>query len=304
MRHRRPRLLLGLGAASTGATRSARRSWQHVELTVIAVAIGFAIAFPLALLAHRFRRLEQPFGVVSALALHDPEPRALPAARAVHRASRATTVEIALVGYTLVILFPNIVAGLRSAPRRRARGGARDGADAAAGADARRAAARACRRSSAACASPSSRRSRSRRSRRSCCRRGSATRSSSRCKEPTPFKTEIYSAGVLAVALALACDLAARRAAARARPVDEGERVIARRHREPAHVRRRVPLHRRQPGLPAHEDARAARALGRGARRSRCSSRCRSGRARPLPPRLGGRDRRVDRRPRRCRASC
>ena len=36
--------------------------WQHVELTVIAVVIGFAIAFPLALLAHRFRALEQPFG--------------------------------------------------------------------------------------------------------------------------------------------------------------------------------------------------------------------------------------------------
>ena len=41
--------------------------WQHVELTAIAVVIGFAIAFPLALLAHRFRRLEQPFGIFSAL---------------------------------------------------------------------------------------------------------------------------------------------------------------------------------------------------------------------------------------------
>ena len=40
---------------------------QHVELTAIAVAIGFAIAFALALLAHRFRRLEQPIGIVSAL---------------------------------------------------------------------------------------------------------------------------------------------------------------------------------------------------------------------------------------------
>jgi osmoprotectant transport system permease protein len=41
--------------------------WEHVELTLIAVVIGFAIAFPLALLAHRFRRLEQPFGAFSAL---------------------------------------------------------------------------------------------------------------------------------------------------------------------------------------------------------------------------------------------
>ena len=90
--------------------------WQHVELTLIAVVIGFAIAFPLALLAHRFRRLEQPFGAFSALVYTDAEPRALPDARARSRASRWTTVEIALVGYTLVILFPNIVTGLRSAP--------------------------------------------------------------------------------------------------------------------------------------------------------------------------------------------
>ncbi|HET8606645.1 MAG TPA: hypothetical protein VFL66_06400, partial [Gaiellaceae bacterium] len=40
---------------------------QHVELTAIAVAIGFAIAFAAALLAHRFRRLEQPLSIVSAL---------------------------------------------------------------------------------------------------------------------------------------------------------------------------------------------------------------------------------------------
>ena len=41
-------------------------------------------------------------------------------------------------------------------------------------------------------------------------------------KEPTPFKTEIYSAGALAVGLALVCDAPARRCAARARPVDAG----------------------------------------------------------------------------------
>ena len=37
VRHGRPRLLLGLGARSTGATRSSRASSQHVELTLIAV---------------------------------------------------------------------------------------------------------------------------------------------------------------------------------------------------------------------------------------------------------------------------
>ena len=40
---------------------------EHVELTAIAVVIGFALAFPLALLAHRYRRAEHPIGVASAL---------------------------------------------------------------------------------------------------------------------------------------------------------------------------------------------------------------------------------------------
>ena len=74
----RPRLLLGLGAASTGATRSSRRSSQHIELTLIAVGIGFVLAFALALLAHRVRALEQPIGDRRGADLHDPEPRALP----------------------------------------------------------------------------------------------------------------------------------------------------------------------------------------------------------------------------------
>jgi osmoprotectant transport system permease protein len=89
--------------------------WQHVELTVIAVVIGFAIAFPLALLAHRYRRLEQPFGAFSALVYTIPS-LALFQLLVPFTGITWTTVEIALVGYTLVILFPNIVTGLRSAP--------------------------------------------------------------------------------------------------------------------------------------------------------------------------------------------
>jgi osmoprotectant transport system permease protein len=89
--------------------------WQHVELTAIAVVIGFAIAFPLALLAHRFRRLEQPFGIVSAL-LYTVPSLALFQLLVPFTGLTVTTVEIALVAYTLVILFPNIVQGLHSAP--------------------------------------------------------------------------------------------------------------------------------------------------------------------------------------------
>jgi osmoprotectant transport system permease protein len=89
--------------------------WQHVELTLIAVGIGFAIAFPLALLAHRYRRLEQPLGIFSAL-LYTIPSIALFQLLVPFTGITWTTVEIALVAYTLVILFPNFVAGLRSAP--------------------------------------------------------------------------------------------------------------------------------------------------------------------------------------------
>ncbi len=88
---------------------------QHVELTLIAVGIGFALAFPLALLAHRFRPLEHPIGALSAL-LYTIPSLALFQLLVPFTGLTWTTVEIALVAYTLVILFPNIVAGLHAAP--------------------------------------------------------------------------------------------------------------------------------------------------------------------------------------------
>ena len=88
---------------------------QHLELTAIAVGIGFALAFALALCAHRLRVLEQPFGILSAL-LYTIPSIALFQLLVPATGISWTTVEIALVAYTLVILFPNITAGLRSAP--------------------------------------------------------------------------------------------------------------------------------------------------------------------------------------------
>jgi osmoprotectant transport system permease protein len=88
---------------------------QHLELTAIAVGLGFAIAFALALLAHRLRRIEQPVGIVCAL-LYTIPSLALFQLLVPFTGLTRTTVEIALVAYTLVILFPNIVAGLRSVP--------------------------------------------------------------------------------------------------------------------------------------------------------------------------------------------
>jgi osmoprotectant transport system permease protein len=88
---------------------------QHVELTAIAVGIGFVLAFALALLAHRYRRAEQPIGILAAL-LYTIPSLALFQLLVPFTGLTWTTVEIALVAYTLVILFPNFVTGLRSAP--------------------------------------------------------------------------------------------------------------------------------------------------------------------------------------------
>ena len=95
MRDRATTLLLGLGEGALG--RHARPALvQHVELTAIAVGIGFALAFPLALLAHRFRRLEQPVGIVSALVYTIPS-LALFQLLVPFTGLTVTTVEIALV---------------------------------------------------------------------------------------------------------------------------------------------------------------------------------------------------------------
>jgi osmoprotectant transport system permease protein len=86
---------------------------QHIELTAIAVGIGFALAFALALVTHRYAVFEQPIGAVSAL-LYTIPSIALFQLLVPFTGLTYTTIEIALVAYTLVILYPNIVNGLRS----------------------------------------------------------------------------------------------------------------------------------------------------------------------------------------------
>lgn len=88
---------------------------EHVKLTAIAVGIGFAIAFAAALVAHRLRWVEPPFAFFSAF-LYTIPSLALFQLLVPFTGLTVTTVEIALVGYTLLILFRNILAGLRSVP--------------------------------------------------------------------------------------------------------------------------------------------------------------------------------------------
>ena len=88
---------------------------EHIELTVIAVGIGFVIALAAALAAHRMRHVERPFAFISAVIYTIPS-LALFQLLVPFTGLTITTVEVALVGYTLLILFRNTLAGLRSAP--------------------------------------------------------------------------------------------------------------------------------------------------------------------------------------------
>jgi osmoprotectant transport system permease protein len=88
---------------------------EHVELTVVAVVVGFAIAFAAALLAHRRGWFETPFSLVSGL-LYTIPSLALFQLLVPITGLGFTTAQVGLVSYTLLILFRNILAGLRGVP--------------------------------------------------------------------------------------------------------------------------------------------------------------------------------------------
>ena len=88
---------------------------QHVYLAVIAVSIGFAISLTLALIAHRYRRIEQPTILVTTF-LYTIPSLALFELLVAPVGANLYAAEIALVSYTLLILFRNILTGLRGVP--------------------------------------------------------------------------------------------------------------------------------------------------------------------------------------------
>ena len=88
---------------------------QHVILTVVAVAVGFALSLPLSLLVYRFRRTEG-FVIGLTSVLYGIPSVALFAFLVPFTGLTATTVEIGLVAYTLVIFVRNNLAGLDSVP--------------------------------------------------------------------------------------------------------------------------------------------------------------------------------------------
>jgi osmoprotectant transport system permease protein len=85
---------------------------QHIWLSLLAVAIGLAIALVLAFVGFRYRFFDAPIGAFSDF-LYTIPSLALFQLLVPLTGLTVTTVEIALVSYTLLVLYRNIVEGLR-----------------------------------------------------------------------------------------------------------------------------------------------------------------------------------------------
>lgn len=88
---------------------------EHAELTALAVVIGMALSLPLALAARRWPRLYPPVLTTAGVVYAIPS-LALFALLLPWTGLSRTTALIGLVGYTLLILIRNIVAGLDGVP--------------------------------------------------------------------------------------------------------------------------------------------------------------------------------------------
>jgi osmoprotectant transport system permease protein len=87
------------------------RVGEHLKMTAIAIAIGFFIAFTAALLAHRHPRFELPFANLSSLFYTIPSIAFFQIMVPITGIGW-TSILIALVSYTLLIIFRNVVTGL------------------------------------------------------------------------------------------------------------------------------------------------------------------------------------------------
>jgi len=90
-------------------------TYQHLQLTIIAVVVGLAISAAVSLLIYRDRRFYGPLTGVAGF-LYTIPSLALFALLVPLTGLSILTAEIALVSYTLLILIRNIMAGLDGVP--------------------------------------------------------------------------------------------------------------------------------------------------------------------------------------------
>jgi osmoprotectant transport system permease protein len=88
---------------------------EHLYLTLVSVAIGFAIAFGLALLAHRRRWLVGPIVQITGILYTLPSLAVFFLLLPLTGRGKLTAI-IALVAYSLLIIFRNVMTGLDGVP--------------------------------------------------------------------------------------------------------------------------------------------------------------------------------------------
>jgi osmoprotectant transport system permease protein len=88
---------------------------QHIVLTLIAISIGFLLSTLLALTAYRRGWVERPVLIVTSILYTIPSLALFELLEPTFGLT-LTTAEIALVSYTLLILFRNTLTGLRDVP--------------------------------------------------------------------------------------------------------------------------------------------------------------------------------------------
>ena len=88
---------------------------QHVYLTLVSLLIGFALSFGLALVAHRHRWLVAPITQITGVLYTLPSIAVFFLLLPVTGRGNTTAI-IALVSYSLLIIFRNIITGLDNVP--------------------------------------------------------------------------------------------------------------------------------------------------------------------------------------------
>jgi osmoprotectant transport system permease protein len=90
--------------------------FEHVYLTTVSLAVGFAVSFGLALLAHRRRWLVPPITQVTGILYTIPSLAAFFLLLPITGRGETTAI-IALVAYSLLIIFRNVMTGLDNVPQ-------------------------------------------------------------------------------------------------------------------------------------------------------------------------------------------
>jgi len=93
------------------------RTIQHLYLTAIAVVVGFAISFALAVWSIRRRAIYPPIAALAGVLYTIPSLALFAALVPVTGLRSLVTAEFPLVAYTLLIFIRNIVSGFDAVPR-------------------------------------------------------------------------------------------------------------------------------------------------------------------------------------------